>query len=77
MPLSGSATAGQIPTPAENTRRGYHDFYAGYHTETETDRVYGGGTGGATGGLDIKFLSVTDDDTATIVLELLKIYTTY
>ena len=35
------------------------------------------GTGGATGGLDIKFLSVTDDDTATVVLELLKIYTTY
>ena len=35
------------------------------------------GTGGATGGLDIKFLSVTDDDTATLVLELLKIYTTY
>ena len=35
------------------------------------------GTGGATGGLDIKFLSVTDDDTATLVLELLKIYTVY
>ena len=35
------------------------------------------GTGGATGGLDIKFSSITNDDTATIVLELLKIYTTY
>ena len=27
-------------------RRGYHDFYAGYHTDTGEDRFYGGGTGG-------------------------------
>ena len=41
-----NALVGQIPTPAENTRRGYHDFYAGYHTQSETDRFCGGGTGG-------------------------------
>ena len=27
-------------------RRGYHDFYAGYHTDAGEDRFYGGGTGG-------------------------------
>jgi hypothetical protein len=27
-------------------RCGYHDMYAGYHPDTETDRFYGGGTGG-------------------------------
>ncbi len=41
-----NALIGQIPTPAENTRRGYHDFYAGFHVDTGTDRFYGGGTGG-------------------------------
>ena len=37
---------GRIPTPAENTRRGYHDFYLGYDTDSGQDRFYGGGTGG-------------------------------
>jgi hypothetical protein len=27
-------------------RCGYHDMYAGFHPDTETDRFYGGGTGG-------------------------------
>ncbi len=37
----------KIPVPGqESTRRGYHDFYAGYHMETSTDRFYGGGAGG-------------------------------
>jgi hypothetical protein len=27
-------------------RCGYHDMYAGYHPDTESDRFYGGGTGG-------------------------------
>jgi hypothetical protein len=27
-------------------RCGYHDMYAGYHPDTETDRFYGGGAGG-------------------------------
>ncbi len=41
--------AGQIPvpeSPVSRGGRGYHDFYAGYHPETGTDRFYGGGTGG-------------------------------
>ena len=41
-----NALIGYIPTPAENTRRAYHDFYAGFHVDTGTDRFYGGGTGG-------------------------------
>ena len=40
-----NALAGRIPNPNEG-RRGYHDFYAGYHPETSQDRFYGGGTGG-------------------------------
>ena len=27
-------------------RMGYHDFYVGYHKDTDQDRFYGGGTGG-------------------------------
>jgi hypothetical protein len=44
------ALVAQIPIPQpENVppgRAGYHDFYAGYHADSETDRFYGGGTGG-------------------------------
>ncbi len=40
-----NALAGRIPNPNEG-RRGYHDFYAGYHPESGQDRFYGGGTGG-------------------------------
>jgi len=44
------ALVAQIPVPQpENVppgRSGYHDFYAGYHADSETDRFYGGGTGG-------------------------------
>ena len=44
------ALVAQIPVPQpENVpagRAGYHDFYAGYHPDSETDRFYGGGTGG-------------------------------
>ena len=40
----------EIPVPpqdgAAGSRRGYHDFYLGYHPDTGTDRFYGGGTGG-------------------------------
>ena len=37
-----------VPVPGEHAGniRGYHDFYAGYHVDTEQDRFYGGGTGG-------------------------------
>ena len=41
------ALIAQIPLPSgEEDLRGYHDFYAGYHVESETDRFYGGGRGG-------------------------------
>ncbi|MBO6574329.1 MAG: hypothetical protein JJ896_02850 [Rhodothermales bacterium] len=39
------ALVGRIPNPQEG-RRGYHDFYAGFHVDTGQDRFYGGGTGG-------------------------------
>ncbi|MFT5141570.1 MAG: hypothetical protein ACI80V_003119 [Rhodothermales bacterium] len=39
------ALVGKIPNPQEG-RRGYHDFYAGYHPDSGQDRFYGGGTGG-------------------------------
>ncbi len=31
---------------SEAFRKGYHDFYVGYHEDTAEDRFYGGGTGG-------------------------------
>lgn len=42
-----NALAAVIPVPADQGPRGsYHDFYAGYHVDTGTDRFYGGGSGG-------------------------------
>ena len=35
-----------VGTGCDTGRCGYHDMYAGYHVDTETDRFYGGGTGG-------------------------------
>ena len=41
------ALVATIPVgPDCSGRCGYHDMYAGYHPDTETDRFYGGGTGG-------------------------------
>lgn len=41
------ALVARIPnTVGPEASRGYHDFYVGYHVETETDRFYGGGQGG-------------------------------
>jgi hypothetical protein len=44
------ALVAQIPVPASDSDRpgprGYHDFYAGFHADSEQDRFYGGGTGG-------------------------------
>ena len=41
------AMIARIPAgDAEGGRRGYHDFYAGYHPDDAEDRFYGGGTGG-------------------------------
>ncbi|WP_419942995.1 LVIVD repeat-containing protein [Candidatus Palauibacter sp.] len=45
----GAEMVAQIPLPDQgmpNQRRGYHDFYLGYHPDTGTDRFYGGGFGG-------------------------------
>ena len=41
-----NARIGRIPVPVENSRRGYHDFYLGYDTDSNQDRFYGGGSGG-------------------------------
>ena len=39
------ALVAEVPVPMESARA-YHDFYAGYHPDSEQDRFYGGGTGG-------------------------------
>ena len=42
-----NALVAEVPVPdQESERRGYHDFYVGYHPDTAEDRFYGGGTGG-------------------------------
>ncbi len=45
-----NALVAKVPVPESPQgtarRRGYHDFYVGFHTDTESDRFYGGGTGG-------------------------------
>ena len=39
--------AGRVPVvEGASSRRGYHDFYVGYHLDTGQDRFYGGGVGG-------------------------------
>ena len=44
------AFAGRVPVPegaqVAPGRSAYHDFYVGYHPDTQQDRFYGGGTGG-------------------------------
>ncbi len=45
------ALVAQVPVPEGQTpgrvgASGYHDFYTGYHADSEQDRFYGGGTGG-------------------------------
>ncbi len=45
-----NALVGRVPVPetveGSGEGRGYHDFYVGYHPDTDEDRFYGGGTGG-------------------------------
>ncbi len=45
-----NAYVGMVPVPESalgaGRGRGYHDFYVGYHPDTDEDRFYGGGTGG-------------------------------
>ena len=41
------ALVGRVPVPTDGQGfGGYHDMYVGYHPDTDTDRFYGGGTGG-------------------------------
>jgi hypothetical protein len=40
------ALVGRVPVPTDGGPGGYHDMYVGYHPDTDTDRFYGGGTGG-------------------------------
>ncbi len=44
-----NALVARVPVPqnpSAPSSRGYHDFYVGYHPDTDQDRFYGGGTGG-------------------------------
>ncbi|HKJ02669.1 MAG TPA: hypothetical protein VJ997_09445 [Longimicrobiales bacterium] len=45
-----NARVARVPIPGSEVgagrSRGYHDFYVGYHPDTDEDRFYGGGTGG-------------------------------
>ncbi|MCH7564395.1 MAG: hypothetical protein IH968_11285 [Gemmatimonadetes bacterium] len=42
-----NALIAEIPVPGTGDGGGgYHDFYVGYHPDTDQDRFYGGGTGG-------------------------------
>ena len=46
---SDDALVARVPVPTSQAisgSRGYHDFYTGYHADSEQDRFYGGGTGG-------------------------------
>ena len=42
---SAEALVARVPVPGENAQS-YHDFYTGYHADSQQDRFYGGGTGG-------------------------------
>ncbi len=42
---SDEALVARVPVPGENAQS-YHDFYTGYHADSQQDRFYGGGTGG-------------------------------
>ncbi len=42
---SEEALVARVPVPTPDARS-YHDFYTGYHADSEQDRFYGGGTGG-------------------------------
>jgi hypothetical protein len=45
-------------------RRSYHDMYAGWHEDTQTDRFYGGGTGG------YYVFDVTDLENPSLIVSL-------
>ena len=59
------ALVGCVPVPGGQAgRRGYHDFYAGYHPDTGQDRFYGGGTDG------YYVYNITDIDNPELVVTL-------
>lgn len=53
-----------VGTEEEDGFRGYHDMYVGWHEETQTDRFYGGGTGG------YYVYDVTDVEKPTLLVTL-------
>ncbi|MCH8837382.1 MAG: hypothetical protein IIA60_06220, partial [Candidatus Marinimicrobia bacterium] len=63
-----NALVGRIPVPESavgtGSRRGYHDFYVGFHPESGTDRFYGGGTG------RYYVYDITDLDNPTLLVTL-------
>jgi hypothetical protein len=58
-----NALIAQIPNP-NAAGGGYHDFYAAYHPDTDSDRFYGGGTGG------YYVYDITDLDAPDLVVSL-------
>ena len=44
--LAGKVPVPELPTGPKGSPGFYHDFYVGYHPDTQQDRFYGGGTGG-------------------------------
>lgn len=54
-----------VPNPFEGAgRTSYHDMYAAWHPDTESDRFYGGGTGG------YYVLDITDVDNPDVLVTL-------
>ncbi|HMB89228.1 MAG TPA: hypothetical protein VKP65_00180 [Rhodothermales bacterium] len=62
------ALVGEVPIPSDIPGRpdytGYHDFYVGFHPDTNQDRFYGGGGGG------YYVYNVTDVENPEIVVTL-------
>ncbi len=44
--LAGGVPNPDVPTRLASASLGYHDFYVGYHPDSQQDRFYGGGAGG-------------------------------
>ncbi|NKB87834.1 MAG: hypothetical protein GKS06_06395 [Acidobacteria bacterium] len=60
------ALVAKVPVGDDGTSpfRGYHDMYAGWHDDTQSDRFYGGGTGG------YYVYDVTDLENPSLVVSL-------
>jgi len=53
-----------VGSAGEGSMRGYHDMYAGWHEDTQTDRFYGGGTDG------YYVYDITDLENPTLIVSL-------